>query len=440
MSEALQNTTVVADGLALMPGHRAGKTNLDAILSIYLGQIQEIEDVAWQMLVERWVSTAVGAQLDQLGRLVGEPRRLFSADDDNYRRLIRARVAANQSDGTVNQCLIILRLVFDTDVGPLVLRQLFPAAMQVTAVDVAVADVLSTIAASFFRAGALGGVRTQLITNIVAPAIAFTFVAVEATLPAGAGITAGDTEIDIDETGIDMPSAGTLVLNPGSFTQEVLTYTDYDGASIFSGLTNEIGGSGLRFDHADGELVVDEQDQAKGFTGTRALVTWENIVTATATGNNLQKTAATAAWDSGASSVESFDGDGEVSFTTNDPNDMVAVGLGEANADATLGDIEYAMNANSNVSIRIYEGGSLAYTHPSYVFTPGDVGRVLRLGTEITYWFNGENIYTSGVTDPNNTLYCDCSIYGQNDIIVNALLRDYDSPAGGTLATSKDGE
>ena len=59
--------------------------------------IQEIENVAFQLLEDMWLPTAVGAQLDVLGEILGLPRT--SADDETYRSALRIQIAINTSQG-----------------------------------------------------------------------------------------------------------------------------------------------------------------------------------------------------------------------------------------------------------------------------------------------------------------------------------------------------
>lgn len=49
-------------------------TNFLAYLDVFLAQADEIEDVLCQLLDERWIDTAVGAQLDNIGAIVGQSR------------------------------------------------------------------------------------------------------------------------------------------------------------------------------------------------------------------------------------------------------------------------------------------------------------------------------------------------------------------------------
>lgn len=92
------NDDVVIQGVARLIEQYVGKPRLEELLRIYLEQVQEAEDAAWQLATERFVSVAVGVQLDGLGEIVGQPR--LGLSDDDYRAAIRARIRANNSEGT----------------------------------------------------------------------------------------------------------------------------------------------------------------------------------------------------------------------------------------------------------------------------------------------------------------------------------------------------
>lgn len=75
------------------------KTNINSILTTYLEQSQSTQDAYEEMLDERSVFTAVGVQLDMIGKLVGEER--FGRNDDDYRVAIFIKISINSSDGTI---------------------------------------------------------------------------------------------------------------------------------------------------------------------------------------------------------------------------------------------------------------------------------------------------------------------------------------------------
>lgn len=87
------------------------KPNLKALIDIFSARYDGLEAAFYALLTERTIYTAIGAQLDQIGKIVGQPRLGF--DDETYRRYILARVAANKSDGLVSDLIDITRFVLN---------------------------------------------------------------------------------------------------------------------------------------------------------------------------------------------------------------------------------------------------------------------------------------------------------------------------------------
>ncbi len=82
------------------------KPKLAALAGVYLAQIQELEDVFWDIFTKR-VLLAEGVQLDVLGRIVGELR--LGASDADYLPRILAKIRANRSGGTVEDLYAVIR-------------------------------------------------------------------------------------------------------------------------------------------------------------------------------------------------------------------------------------------------------------------------------------------------------------------------------------------
>lgn len=87
----------VAKGLALLLQQWRTSSKLKGILATYLRQFQTLENVTWDVINSRMLDTAVGAQLDMLGDLVGETRR--GRNDIDYRAAVRLRIRVNRSQG-----------------------------------------------------------------------------------------------------------------------------------------------------------------------------------------------------------------------------------------------------------------------------------------------------------------------------------------------------
>jgi len=84
------------------------RPNIEAVLRVVVGKVQEIEIAFWQLLTERLLGEAVGSQLDVIGRIIGRDRGPL--DDDVYRGVLRGKVAANLSSGTWAEVVHVVAL------------------------------------------------------------------------------------------------------------------------------------------------------------------------------------------------------------------------------------------------------------------------------------------------------------------------------------------
>lgn len=75
------------------------KPRFEAVVSAIAAEVQELEDALHTLNTGRALPTAVGAQLDVLGRIVGQGR--LNLSDTQFRRYISARIALNNSSGTI---------------------------------------------------------------------------------------------------------------------------------------------------------------------------------------------------------------------------------------------------------------------------------------------------------------------------------------------------
>lgn len=148
MSELTQKTTHVAESLALLATQFRDKPNLAAFITALVRQVQDLENAQFQIYVAFVVANATFAQLDVLGRIVGEDRQ--GRDDTTYRVYISARIAINISSGTRDEILRIMGAIMGF-AGTL--KEAFPASFRYEAglVSANAADfaaVLKTITAA----------------------------------------------------------------------------------------------------------------------------------------------------------------------------------------------------------------------------------------------------------------------------------------------------
>lgn len=157
---------------------------LEAFLRALIGPMHDIELCAWQLYTERFVDTAIGAQLDLIGKVVGQPRLGYV--DDEYRRLIRARITANRSDGVTEDLITVTVLVIDDDLADITIEPQYPGAVVVRVSGVPVTDETADILITLLQRTVSGGVRVLFEYSTSPEAETFAF-------DGGTGLGFGDS-------------------------------------------------------------------------------------------------------------------------------------------------------------------------------------------------------------------------------------------------------
>lgn len=102
-----------------------GKENLDKIIEIHAERIQLLENVLYEVLTKRAISTGSGEQLDRLGEFLDVPRDGVS--DGVYRINLSSAASKLRKAGQVEILLDTLRAV--TEIDDVSLLQVFPASL-----------------------------------------------------------------------------------------------------------------------------------------------------------------------------------------------------------------------------------------------------------------------------------------------------------------------
>ncbi|MGE0456477.1 MAG: hypothetical protein AB7Q30_23350, partial [Vicinamibacteria bacterium] len=144
-------------------------------------------------------------------------------------------------------------------------------------------------------------------------------------------------------------------------------------------------------------------------------------VGASASGNNLTKTAAPGWTNAGAVSTKAIgSGAGWVEVTVDNVVTNRVFGLSNGNTDASLGDIDFALAAGSDGPyLYIFEKG---VPRGSFgVYAAGDRLRVSVADGVVRYWRNGNLIYSSTVP-ATYPLLVDTSLYDTGSALLDATL------------------
>lgn len=146
---------------------------LETLLSLLMAPFQRFENAAIQLLTERGVDVAFGAQLDVLGKIVGQARGGLA--DDVYRRYIRARIAANRSTGKREELIRITRLVLGDNLGKVIVRAQGDAGFILEIQDRATDDATGNALMALLQSAVSDGVRivVQWNRNLLAQTFRF---------------------------------------------------------------------------------------------------------------------------------------------------------------------------------------------------------------------------------------------------------------------------
>jgi hypothetical protein len=98
----------------------------NALVEMVVGEVQDIEDAAFDLLTFRHIDDAYGALLDQWGSLLNEERE--GLEDNDYRAVLRARLIADLSMARRDDFVRLLQEVTGSEnitietINPLALR------------------------------------------------------------------------------------------------------------------------------------------------------------------------------------------------------------------------------------------------------------------------------------------------------------------------------
>ncbi len=142
-------------------------------------------------------------------------------------------------------------------------------------------------------------------------------------------------------------------------------------------------------------------------------VTWKELIGTSVAGNKLSRTLAGTSWAAGAVSTTQLAAsqNGWLEMTVTDVTGNKMIGLADTNPDANYTAIDYCFYLNGS-TLRVYENG-VSKAVVSGTLAVGDVIRIDRTGTTVTYKKNGTTVYTSA-TASSTLLMADVSINAVN--------------------------
>jgi hypothetical protein len=185
-------------------------------------QAQDLEDAGQTFLGVYDFNTAAGAQLDVIGRLVGQDRA--TADDPTYRIYLHARILTDKSSGTTPELYAIFGLLLGlAATGSMVVITDRLSAAFVLTINPPITDPQAQVALGFLRDAKDAGKRALLAWQEQPDAQTFT-TALAASLSASVAIGASSLPITA-VAAPKLPSNGQVTIDGGLTGAETLTYT-----------------------------------------------------------------------------------------------------------------------------------------------------------------------------------------------------------------------
>jgi hypothetical protein len=145
--------------------------NTEKFVATLATPFQSLDNALQQLLTERSIDTAVGAQLDVIGRIVGQPRN--GLDDETYRRYCRARISTNRATGITEDLITVTSLIVYDDDGYYEVDTQGIATVVLRVRDIAITEDLADVLISFLRDTVSAGVRVIIEYSSMTPGTTF---------------------------------------------------------------------------------------------------------------------------------------------------------------------------------------------------------------------------------------------------------------------------
>jgi hypothetical protein len=227
MSDPVKITTHRTDGLSVLAQqYRDKKQVLDKLGRLY-DRIQIIEDAAFTLYTDRSVDTAVGVQLDDLGKTVGERRQ--GALDPEYRLRVKGRIVCNRSSGTVENIIAVFRALLSTSTGySFIIQDFYPAGFIFIISGIVTPASYVLIYQLFLKQLRGAAIQAWLGWEPAVTDDLFTL-ALSSNLSVAA--MAGDGLVTVHNTSA-FPATGTVIIDPDSPDEETVVYTSKTATTL----------------------------------------------------------------------------------------------------------------------------------------------------------------------------------------------------------------
>ena len=157
----------VAQALARLPEQDKNKPLIAALLTSIVTPAQNLEAALWQLLTQRFATTAIGSNLDAIGKLVGQARNGLA--DVDYRTYIAARISANRSMGLAEDLLRVAKTLIGNALAVITLSYGGPGTVIMRVTGITRTDIQGQALASFVQTAIAAGIRVLVIYSSVTP-------------------------------------------------------------------------------------------------------------------------------------------------------------------------------------------------------------------------------------------------------------------------------
>jgi len=157
--DPVHDTDVLDECLARLAEQYKNKPNIAAYVGILSRRLQLLEDTAWDILTLRRITSATGAQLDVLGKIVDQPRN--GLGDPDYTNCIMAKVFCNRSSGSDEDIYTVFNYVLLPGLTQGIFYQL-DCAFELVISNGVLPAPWNTIFLTFLRQARMAGVRGVL--------------------------------------------------------------------------------------------------------------------------------------------------------------------------------------------------------------------------------------------------------------------------------------
>jgi len=163
----------IAQALARLPEQDKNKSRIAALLTSIVSPAQDLESALWQLLTQRFATTAIGSNLDSIGKLVGQPRNGLA--DVDYRTYIAARVSANRSSGLIEDLLKVAKTLINNTTAVITVAYGGPGTEIMRVTGITRTDAQGQALAAFEQTAVAAGIRIVVIYSSVVIASTFRY-------------------------------------------------------------------------------------------------------------------------------------------------------------------------------------------------------------------------------------------------------------------------